>query len=79
MIARATIVIDEIRKKHLNENIIIVCHGGIKYALLSVLYNKKISEISSWGRIKNTSVSIFETNENNQFVPVIFNCTKHLE
>ncbi|MCK5510791.1 histidine phosphatase family protein [Candidatus Parcubacteria bacterium] len=76
---RAKEFIDDVYLKYKNKTVLVVCHGGIKKALLTVIHNKHFSEFGIWEKINNTSVSEFDIEENGNHKIHILNCTSHLE
>jgi broad specificity phosphatase PhoE len=83
IIKRAKEFIYDIYKLYKNKTVLIVCHGGTKYALFSVLFNKSMEEviekIIGINKIKNASVSVFDIKEDKKHKMHYINCTKHLE
>lgn len=79
MCKRAKQFIDEAYSRHKNETVFVVCHAGIKMALLNVIHNKPVSDFETWDTIKNTSVSEFDIEENGNYKIKILNCTNHLD
>lgn len=75
---RAKSIIDEVLAKY-SDDVLIVCHGGTKHALLTVLNGKSSTELNNMKDLKNTSLSVFEISEDNNHRMVVFNCTKHLD
>lgn len=79
MCIRVKEFLDEIYIRDKNKTVILVCHAGTKLALLNVIHNKDISEFNNWEYLKNTSVSEFEINDNDEMKIINLNCTKHLD
>jgi broad specificity phosphatase PhoE len=71
--------LDEIYKKHKKETVLVSCHGGTKRAFLTIIHNKSISEFNSFKPSKNTSISIFDIEENGNHKVHLMQCVKHLE
>jgi len=65
---------DELLKSFRGKIILIVTHGTIGGYLLNHLMRGNSKE-----KLKNTSVTIFELDENGKYELKLFNCTKHLE
>ncbi len=70
--------LNDIYKKHKNDTVIVVCHGGSKRALLSIIHNKTTVEFGSLDKIHNTSVSEFDVDETGNKKTYHLNCTEHL-
>lgn len=66
--------LQEIMKKHKEENMVIVSHAVTIKAIILVLNNKKYNEIETILKKKNAGISVFE---NGKFTKM--DCTKHLE
>jgi broad specificity phosphatase PhoE len=62
-----------------NETILIVTHGGWKNAFISYFMNIPYKNEIFYFAFKNTSVSIFELNEDTDHLVHVINCTKHLD
>lgn len=77
MCKRAKEFIDDIYA--CNKTVLVVCHGGMKMALLNVIHNKPVSEFDSWKGIKNTSVSQVYIEKDGSHTLRTLNCIKHLE
>ena len=76
---RAKKFLDELYAKHKDKNVLLVCHGGIKMALLTVIHDKPAEEFGEFEGIKNTAVSILEIEENKDLKIHCINCLKHLD
>ncbi|MEA1963047.1 MAG: histidine phosphatase family protein [Patescibacteria group bacterium] len=79
MCERSKEFINHIYLKYRKKTVLVVCHGGIKKALLTVIHNKHFSEFGIWEMMNNTSVSEFNIKENGNHKMLILNCTNHLE
>jgi len=55
-------------------NVALITHGGVVRGLINHFTQIPLNDI---GQIRNTSLSIFELEDNN-IKPVLINCTKHL-
>ena len=62
-----------------SETILIVTHGGWKNAFISYFMNVPYKDEIFYFAFKNTSVSIFELNEDMNHAVHVINCTKHLD
>lgn len=78
MYERAKRFLNEIIKKHYNDNVLFVCHGAVGKALICVITNKPAKDIPKIENLHNTSVSIYDINENMSHNISLFNCIKHL-
>lgn len=76
---RAKSFIDSLYEKHKNESVLFVSHGTFSRALISVIKDEPVAFIKTSEKIKNTSVSIFEIEEDKSHKIHCLNCTKHLE
>jgi len=70
--------LDELYSKHKDKTVLIVTHGGVKIIFLLIAYNKPLSDFLSFRGIKNTSVSIWDMEEEGNYKVHLVNCTKHL-
>lgn len=70
---------EELYLKHKGQTVLVVTHGGVKIISLLIAYNKPLSEFLSLRGIKNTSVSIFDMEEDGNHKIHLVNCTKHLD
>ena len=76
---RAKKFLYQILKKHNNETILFVGHNGINKAMTAIIVGKTVDEIKTMENSKNTSVSIFEIDENKNHKTHLLNCVKHLD
>lgn len=76
---RAKSFLYDIIRQHNNNSVLFVCHGGIGKSLVAVITGKKYTEVKSVESLQNTSVSIFEINEDKNHKILCYNCVKHLE
>jgi broad specificity phosphatase PhoE len=67
--------LDKIISEYNRDTVLFVCHGGVSKTLISHILGKDISQIE---RIENTSVSLFEIDENMGHSIISFNCVEHL-
>jgi broad specificity phosphatase PhoE len=76
---RAINFLKEILKKHKNQTVLLVGHNGINKALFCAITGKNEKDIVPLEKTKNTSITIFEIDENKNYKTHTYNCTKHLE
>ncbi|PHN02561.1 histidine phosphatase family protein [Flavilitoribacter nigricans] len=76
---RAAGFLREVIHQHQNDSVLLVCHSGIGQALVAVITGKSHTEIKSVGGLQNTSISIFEIDEDRHHKIVCYNCTEHLK
>lgn len=75
---RAKSFLDKVISEHRNDSVLFVGHNAINKAIIAVITGKKYNDIWSMENHNNTSVSIFEVNENMNHEIICFNCTNHL-
>lgn len=68
----------KILKKHINDTVLIVGHGGSIMLLLGIIQNKTIEETVEIPSMGNTAVSEFEIDSKGKCKVVCINCNKHL-
>jgi probable phosphoglycerate mutase len=73
---RAEKFIHKLIHKHPEDNILLVCHGGIALTLISVITGQKLNTMN---RLYNTSINIFEIDEDRNHKIICNNCIKHLK
>ncbi|MFH1072456.1 MAG: histidine phosphatase family protein [Nanoarchaeota archaeon] len=78
MFQRAESFLKRVIRKHKHETVLLVGHNGIGKALIAAITGKKSQDIPSIENLHNTSVSIFEIDEDKNHKIHLFNCTKHL-
>ena len=76
---RAEGFLNSVIKKHLNDTILLVTHEVFKKVLICVILNKGHEHIKNLGKLDNTSLSIFEIDEDRSHKIHVLDCTKHLE
>ncbi|MDP2749675.1 MAG: histidine phosphatase family protein [Nanoarchaeota archaeon] len=76
--ARAELFFSKIMPKHHKDTVLLVGHNGINKALIAVITGKKHEDIRSIENQHNTSVNIFEIDEDKSHKIHAFNCIKHL-
>jgi broad specificity phosphatase PhoE len=79
LLNRAKNFINNITSKFENETVLLVAHNGINRALISILLEKNLEEMRELESLKNTSITIFEFNEEGKALLKLMNCIKHLE
>jgi len=75
---RASKFLHEILSKHQSDTVLFVGHNGINKAIIAVITGKKPEDINSIEKQHNTSISIFEIDEDKNHKIHLFNCIKHL-
>ena len=75
---RAEQFFNRILKKHPNDNdtVLFVGHHGINKNIVSVITNTPVNELKGQ---KNTSINIFEIDQDKNYKLLIDNCAKHLD
>jgi len=76
---RASNFLHKILSKHHNNIILFVGHDGINKAMIAVITNKSPKEIETIENQYNTSIGIFEIDEDKNYKILCFNCRKHLD
>ncbi len=76
---RAKKIVDKIFHTHKKDCVLISGHGTFNRTLICAITNKKPRDIKTMSRLDNTSVNIFEIDENKKHKIHLLNCTKHLE
>ena len=79
MYNRAKKFLHKILKKHSQNNALFVGHNGINKAIITAIIGKKHNKINSIEKQHNTSINIFEIDENKNHKIHVFNCIKHLK
>ena len=79
MISRGKSFIDEMYKQYKDKTVVAVSHGGMKRAFYTIMHNIPVHKHCSWDKIKNTSVSEFEFQEDGNHKIKLLNCTNHLD
>jgi broad specificity phosphatase PhoE len=75
---RAEKFLHKILSKHYQDTVLFVGHNGINKAIIAVITGKKHEDLKSMEKQHNTSVNIFEIDEDKNHVMHVFNCIKHL-
>ena len=78
MMDRGKEFIDEIYEKHKAKTVVVVCHGGMKIAFINVINGLHPDDYEDYS-IRNTSVSIFDIEEDGDHKIDLINCVEHLE
>jgi len=78
MLPRIQEFFDSVYAKHKNEIVMFVAHGGVAMCLLLVLRKLHASKFSEQEEVGNTSVSMFEINDDGHEV-IKLNDTSHLD
>ena len=76
---RAKIFLQTILHQNTDKTVLIVAHGGIIIALLSLLTRTSPKDSTIFHTQKNTCVNIVEIAEDNSHKLHLLNCTKHLD
>jgi broad specificity phosphatase PhoE len=79
MFDRAGTFLHKILLKHRNSNVLFVAHNGINKAMIAVITKKDSESIKAMENHYNTSVSVFEIDEDRKHKILCFNCAKHLK
>jgi broad specificity phosphatase PhoE len=78
MYDRAERFLHHILHEHPDDSVLFVAHGGINKAIICVITNKNPEDIPSIEDLNNTSISVFDIDENKNHKIHVFNCVKHL-
>jgi probable phosphoglycerate mutase len=76
MKSRVKLFLDKVYDKYSNKTVLFVAHNSINRALISVITGKDYEEIDFQ---KNTSISVFEIEEDNNHKVHLLNCINHLD
>jgi len=76
---RAKTFLHKILDGNKGKTVLFVAHNGINQALITYLLGKSPQEMRDLESLKNTSVSVFNFDEEGNPIQELFNCTKHLE
>lgn len=79
MCLRAKRFFEDISRKHREATVLLIGHGGINLALVSAITCKPFMDVARMLDMENTSVNIFEIDENKNHKIHCLDCTKHLE
>lgn len=75
---RARRFLDTLLHNHKNKTVLVVSHGGLTRALVCVIKSLPPKEIFNIEKLGNTSISIFEIEEDKNHKIILYNCNKHL-
>lgn len=78
VLCRAENFIRNIVYKNQHDVVLIICHSGIKKALLTILYGFSVEKLNEWRKIENTAVSEFKIKDGEIVEVINLNCIKHL-
>ena len=76
---RAENFIHKVFHEHKNDTILFSTHGAFIKTVRCVLEKKPKEEIVNMAKTSNTSVTIYEIDEDKNHNLILFNCTEHLE
>ncbi len=76
---RASNFLHKILSQHHNDTVLFVGHNGINKAMIAVITGKNPEDIKSIENQHNTSINIFEIDEDKNHKIHVFNCIKHLD
>jgi len=76
---RASNFLHKILSQHHKDTVLFVGHNGINKALIAVITGKSPEDIKSIENQHNTSINIFEIDEDKNHKIHTFNCIKHLD
>jgi len=79
LVNRAKRFLEEIYPRLKDKNVLVVAHNGINQALITALLDKEWEYMKKIGYLENTSVTIFEFDEEGKPILKLINCSKHLE
>lgn len=76
---RASNFLHKILSHHHNDTVLFTAHNGINKAMIAVITGKSPDDIKSIENLHNTSVCIFDIDEDKNHKIHVFNCKKHLD
>ena len=76
--ARAKKVLDWLYERHRNQTVVLVGHGGINRAMISVIFGRDEEHMNSLPGQYNTAVNIFDIEEDSNHKVHLMNCVEHL-
>jgi broad specificity phosphatase PhoE len=76
---RLKIFYKQLLKKHPNETILIVGHGGSQCLLQGIIQHKTLKESFKLPKLENTALSEFEINTNGKTKTIVINSKEHLK
>ena len=68
----------KIIKKHINQTVLIMTHGGSTCFVQGMIYSKPIEEAVKIEKLKNTAITEFEIKKDGKYKTLCKNCEKHL-
>jgi broad specificity phosphatase PhoE len=74
---RAVAFLEELKKRHMGQTVLLVTHGGIKRVVTGRLMGMSMEEYKK-ADLGNTAISIINFTDKGHEV-MLYNCTKHLE
>jgi broad specificity phosphatase PhoE len=78
MSQRAKKILSQTYQQYSDKTVLFVTHKRFENILINLLLNKDHSDKSDLEKIKNSSVSVFEVNENLEGVPVVLHTISHI-
>lgn len=78
MLERGRAFLADLKKKHRNESVAVVSHGGMILALLLAILQMPESEYLKYKGIRNTAVFCFDFADDGTVETILFNETPHL-
>jgi broad specificity phosphatase PhoE len=79
LVLRVKNFLETLIPKFYGKTVLLVAHNGTGQAIITALLNKEWEYIKEMGRLENTSITIFEFDENKNPVLKLMNCMKHLD
>lgn len=76
---RASNFLHKILSQHHNDTVLFTAHNGINKALIAVITGKNPEDIKSIENLHNTSICVFDIDEDKNHNIHLFNCKKHLD
>lgn len=76
--SRAQRFLDKILHQHKKDTVLLVGHNAINKAIILVIMNKPVENMLSMEKLNNTSISIYDIDEDRNHTVHLFNCIKHL-
>ncbi|MFH1972538.1 MAG: histidine phosphatase family protein [archaeon] len=76
---RASNFLHKILSQHHNDTVVFTAHNGINKAMIAVITGKSPDDIKAIENLHNTSVCVFEIDEDKNHKIHVFNCKKHLD
>jgi broad specificity phosphatase PhoE len=76
---RASNFLHKILSQYHNDTVLFTAHNGINKAMIAVITGKSPEDIKSIENLHNTSICVFEIDEDKNHKIHVFNCKKHLD